>query len=583
MLKQLIKICLDVILTAIFGIICGVITALAALGFVGLINTLNDLLLISARSRMMMAESIWLPVATVLVPCLGGLIVGSLWRFIPDRRPHGPSDAISSVQISNGTMPLKTGLITALGAALSLGSGASVGQYGPLVHLGSTLGSNLGAALGLVSTPLNQLRTIGLGCGSAAAIATIFNAPIAGLVFAHEVILRHYSLRTFTPVAVAAASGYVIANVIFDQPPLFRIAPVGIVRPEEFAGFIVLGIGGALVALAFMRAILWSGRLAAGWQAPQALKPAVAGLLLGLVALELPDILGAGKEVLRFAIIEHAFSSYELVLILIAKLLLTALCIGFGFAGGVFSPALLIGIVFGALMGNNAELIWGAEHSHVAVYAICGMVAVTSPVIGAPLTMILIVFELTRNYDLAIAAMVSLVFANMVSHRLFGASLFDVQLAARGLDLSLGRDKVILNHRLIADYISQDFIRIRPEQTLAEIKAILIAEQQSEAYVLDSTQHYIGTLTLHHVLALEQQGITLSDPAHAHATPEHLILSADTSIWTAMEQLGEFVGESIPVVRDSEHNELIGVVFEATLVNAYLDTMYTIRREEHAN
>ena len=572
-----------ILIVALFGITCGVTASLCALGFVWLINFLSDVLLISSRSRMMSEGGTLLMLATVAAPTLGGLLVGWLWRTLPEQRPHAPPDAIQAVQTACGVMPLKSGLITALGSIISLGSGASVGQYGPLVHLGSTLGSNLGAALERLFGSAQNLRVIGVGCGSAAAIATIFNAPIAGLVFAHEVILRHYSLRTFAPVTVAAVCGYVIANIIFEQAPLFHIESANVERAEEFAAFILLGISGAGVAIVFMRAVLMMGRVAARWTGPASLKPALAGFVVGLVALGLPDILGAGKEILRFAIIENAFSPAELTVLLIAKLVLTALCIGFGFAGGVFSPALLIGILFGALVGNSAEWVWGPEHSHIALYAICGMVAVTSPVLGAPLTMILIVFELTRNYDLTIAAMVSLVFANMVSHRLFGPSLFDVQLANRGLDLSLGRDKVILDQRPIDAYISQDFTRARPEQTLAQIKAILIDAQQSEAYIVGGHKRYYGTISLQRLLALEQQGTDLSQSAESHATPEHLVLTAGTSIWTAMEQLGEFVGESIPVVRDQRSRELIGVVFEAALVKAYLDTLYSIRQEEHAN
>ena len=147
----------------------------------------------------------------------------------------------------------------------------------------------------------------------------------------------------------------------------------------------------------------------------------LAGAMLGLAAIWLPDILGIGKETLRFAVIDHAFVPGELAFLLVAKILATALCIGFGFAGGVFSPSLLIGILFGALAGNGAELVFGDLRSDLAIYAICGMVSVTSAVIGAPLTTILIVFELTRNYDLATAAMVSVVFSNLVSYRVFGS------------------------------------------------------------------------------------------------------------------------------------------------------------------
>ena len=569
---------LRILSIAVFASLIGSIASLAAIGFVELVGLLNHWLLISPRSRVMVADSIWLDVATVAVPATGGLLVGLLWYLVPERRPHGPPDAIRSVQTLDGAMPFKIGLLSACGSIISLGSGASVGQYGPLVHLGATLGSWFGR-------PFHQSRylsVVGIGCGAAAAIATAFNAPIAGLVFAHEVILRHYSLRAFAPVTVAATIGYVIANVVFEQPPLFRINPVALGNAGEYLGFMLIGVGGALIAVLFMRSVLLAGKLASRWQVPLYLKPMSAGLALGVIALWLPDVLGVGKEVLRFATIEHAFSAPELAILLCVKLFVTALCIGFGFAGGVFSPALLIGILFGALAGNGAEILLGDARSPIALYAICGMVAVTGPVIGAPLTTILIVFELTRNYDLAMACMVSVVFANLVGYRLFGRSLFDVQLAARGVDLSLGRDKAILDNRPITPYISQAFTQVTPGQTLQQVKAALIDDNHSEAYVVDSVGCYRGTLILQRILLLEQQQISLSCNATDYAEPEHLIMLSDTSIWTAMEQLGDFVGESIPVINNDEEGVLIGVVFEAALVKAYLDTMYEIRREEHA-
>ena len=313
------------------------------------------------------------------------------------------------------------------------------------------------------------------------------------------------------------------------------------------------------------------------------LKPMLAGAVLGLVAIWLPDILGIGKETLRFAVIDHAFAPGELAFILVAKILATALCIGFGFAGGVFSPALLIGILFGALAGNGAELLLGDTRSDIAVYAICGMVAVTSAVIGAPLTTILIVFELTRNYDLATAAMVSVVFSNLVSYRIFGRSLFDVQLRVRGFDLSAGRDKVILDHRLIEDYISRDYIALAPNMTLGEARSRLLAVRGHEGYVIDAGGVYLGTVKLEDIVTCGEDGGPASDTAVGRlAKQEALILTAKTSVWAAMEQMGDFVGESIPVLEEGDGGRMLGVVFEAAIVKAYLDSVNEIRREENA-
>lgn len=560
----------------LLGFVIGCVVAVAAVGFVDAVGWLNDRLYISPRSRMLAPDDSWLMIVTVAVPTVGGLAVGLLCRMIPEQRPHGPADAIqAAAQSLEGRMPVKGGLITVAAACLSLGSGASVGQYGPLAHMGASLGSWISRVAGAT----RYFGTIGVGCGAAAAISTAFNAPIAGLVFAHEVILRHYSLRAFAPITVSATLGYVVANVVFERPPLFRIEDVEIASPYEFIAFIVLGIGGAIVAMLYMRAILQAGRLSQGLGFPGPLKTALAGMVLGIVALELPDVLGIGKEVLRFAIIENAMSAPELALILVAKLLLTALCLGFGFAGGVFSPALLIGVLFGALAGTGAEWVFGDNRSHIAIYAVCGMVAVTSPVIGAPLTTILIVFELTRNYDLATAAMVSVAFANLIGYRIFGRSLFDVQLLQRGIDLSLGRDKVIVGQRSIREFVEQDYTAVAPSSSLSGTRDALIADRRSEAYVVNESGEYAGMISMNRLVELAASGQSLEARAAGFAEPEGLVLSPEDSIWDAMSRLDGFVGESIPVVEDGK---LVGVVPEATIVRAYLQTLDEVRREENA-
>ena len=564
---------------AVLGMVVGVLTSLAAIAFVELVFALNDWLLIAPRSRFMVDDTRLLLLATVCVPALGGLVVGVLHRFIPERRSHGPPDVIRAVQGLDGRIPARSGFLSALASVVSLGAGASVGQYGPLAHLGATLGS----LVARISRDGRWMATVGVGCGVAAAISTAFNAPIAGIVFAHEVILRHYSLRAFAPITVAATMGYVVANVVFERPPLFRVEAIDVGFAPEVLGFILIGAAGAFVAVLYMRAILFSNRLAQRLPVADWLKPMLAGAVLGLAAIWLPDILGIGKETLRFAVIDHAFAPGELAFLLAAKILATALCIGFGFAGGVFSPALLIGILFGALAGNGAELVLGELRSDVAIYAICGMVAVTSAVIGAPLTTILIVFELTRNYDLATAAMVSVVFSNLVSYRIFGRSLFDVQLRMRGFDLSAGRETVILDHRLIGSYVTGDYTALAPDMPLGEAKARLLAVRSHEGYVVDAGGAYLGTVKLEALVSLEESGGLGPETAVARlAEREALILTPKTSIRAAMEQMGDFVGESIPVLEEGDGGRMLGVVFEASIVKAYLDTMNDIRREENA-
>lgn len=565
----------SLIAVVVLGLGVGSVAALAALGFVETVLWLNDLLFISPRSRVAIDASGWLLALTVAVPTLGGFLVGLICAAMTDRRPHGPADAILATHRDGAFLPARAGVLSALAAVLSLGVGAPVGQYGPLVHIGSTLGSWGAKWLG----GRRYFATVGIGCGAAAAIATAFNAPVAGLVFAHEVILRHYSLRAFAPISVAATSGYVFSAVIFERAPLFRIESFDIGNPYEYLGFILIGVAGAAIAVAFMQLIFFSARNAKRLPIPGVLKPALAGMAVGLVAIELTDVLGIGKELLRFAVIDGAFRPSELALLLVAKMGLTALCLGFGFVGGVFSPAVIIGVLFGALSGLGAEWVFGPDRSPVAIYAICGMVAVTSPVIGAPLTSILIVFELTRNYDLATAAIASVAFANLLGYWWFGRSYFDRQLLGRGVDLTLGRDKVIIEQQVIGDWVSNAYTEVTATLSLAEVRQRLISGQRSEAYVVDEERHYLGTLSLQRIEQVLDSGAGCSELAVFYAKRETLTVAPDDSLWDVMIRLEDFIGESIPVI---ENQRLLGVVYEASIVRAYVETLGRIRREENA-
>ena len=336
----------------LLGLVTGVVVAVIAVGFVEVVLALNDLLFVSPATRTGLDDERWLIVLALAVPTVGGLLVGLLSLALADRRFQGPSDAIRAAHVANAEMPVRSGLVSALAAGLSLSAGASVGQYGPLVHLGASIGSWVRRFV-----PSDRsLGTIAIACGAAAAISAAFHAPIAGLVFAREVILRHNSLRAFAPIAVASTVAYVIAHIVLQRQPLFQISDHIVASPWEYVVFVAIGLAGALLAIAYMRAIRIASTLAQRLALPQPFKTMLAGLALGIAGLQVPEVLGIGQDVLRHAMTGEIYGIADLAIILVTKLLLTAICLGFGFAGGVFSPALLIGVLFGALVGNPTLL-----------------------------------------------------------------------------------------------------------------------------------------------------------------------------------------------------------------------------------
>lgn len=556
---------------SLVGLISGLITAFATIGFVELVQYLNQVLYVSAASRAEIGGGrLWLITASVLT--IGGLIVGLTMRYgVAGGQQTGPADTIYAVQLHEKLPSPITGVSSTMASILSLGCGASVGQYGPLVYLGTLVGQ----LTNRLPFGLSDVRSIAIACGVAASISTAFNAPIAGLIFTHEVILRHYSLRMFTAVTVASASGYLVANVVFEHPPLFLIEFEGAFRWVEFFLFALEGIACGILAVAFMKLLQYTIQLAGRVKTPAALKPMIAGFMLSLVAIQVPEVLGAGQEVFSQATLGGVYGADALLLILVVKLLVTVMCIGFGFAGGVIFPALLIGVLFGALF---ALLVPGqllSDYSGVPVYAICGMMALMSPVIGAPMTALLMVFELTRSYEITIAAMVAIVFANLVAYQWYGRSLYDFQLSQRGIDLSLGRERAYLLHHTVADLITDSLPVVHQDISLSELRERMAQKSTASAVVVDSDNRYLGLVMQHQLHDQHDNNRVGSIDIEKGAE-----FDENTSIWDAMETMRGYIGEALPLV-DSASGRYLGAIPEAVVINAYLDASHELRREEH--
>ncbi|MFT5220897.1 MAG: CIC family chloride channel protein [Planctomycetota bacterium] len=554
----------------LIGLMTGSIASMATIGFIEVVGYLNQLLFVdfNQRATLNAAELRWV---TIGVLTIGGLVVGLLLRYGAENSNLGPTDVIQAAQLREECPSPVAGACSTLAAILSLGCGAPVGQYGPVVYLGSLVGQ----ITNRLPLPIRDIRNIAIACGVAAAISTAFNAPIAALIFTHEVILRHYSLRMFAAVTVASASGYLIDNTVFDSPTLFLVELSTDIQAPEFLLFAIEGIACGILAVIFMRLLEFFGRTAQRLNIAAPLKPMLAGFILSLVVLQIPEVLGAGQDIFRQTFISDSFSASFLLSILVAKLIVTTLCIGFGFAGGVIFPAMLIGVLFGALFALSVPPLFLAEYSDVAVYAICAMAALMSPIIGAPMTAVLLVFELTRNYEITIAAMITIVFANFVSHHWYGRSLYDRQLLARGVDLSRGREPAYLMRHKVGEYIGQTLPVIEHSQTVDDLNELMAQSKTPCAVITDHEGIYQGQIFQHQLLEIDSnRTLTQIEILPGKSFTE------ETSIWQAMKVMRNYLGEAIPVI-EKDSGRYLGSIPEATIIGAYLDAGDELRREEY--
>ena len=483
------------------------------------------------------------------------------------KRWAGPADSIYAAHQVNEPLDIKTGFASTLAAFTAASGGASVGQYGPLVHFGATMGIWVKR---FVSSRLSH--EVYLGCGVAAAISAGFNAPIAGVIFAHEAILRHFSLRTIAPITVASIAASALGNQWFPHPITFEINSAVPPLAEIVPVLVLLAPLFSLVAVCFMWSLRYSAKRAANSTLSPVVLPFVAATICGLVGVWIPQILGLGFASMN-SMIAGEFALSLLVAVLIAKLLMTALCIGFGLFGGVFSPSLFIGVASGALAGQLLTLFGFADIA--SIISVAGMAAVSSAVIGAPITAVIIILELTQSYTYAVAVMVSVMLCSLITHRLFGHSFFDRQLLDRGINLLKGREAIALRQLTVAAFSSQNYVSAGTETTGQSLCQQLKDRGQTEAYIVDREHRLLGKISLYAALEAGES------PIETFIDSEPVSLYAHNTLDDAIYKVRDFVGESLPVI-DAETGRLQGSITESALFQAITNVQKQARKLELA-
>ncbi len=379
------------------------------------------------------------------IPILGGLVVGLILdRFTDDGRVRSVADVIESAALDEGRVEVRRGFVSALASMITLSTGGSSGREGPVVHLAAVLSTCVCRWIKANGITARDL----LGCAVAAAVSASFNAPIAGALFALEVVLRHFAVHAFAPIVIAAAAGTVISRLALGDVTEFTLSGQNALAfYVELPAFLLLGIVCGLVAVVLMKAIFWADDFASHLQArtgvPRFLRPAVAGSLLGLIAIWYPHIIGVGYETTSDALTGNLLL-HEAIVFVVLKVVAVAITIGGRMGGGVFSPSLMVGALTGLAFGVIATSIFPNVSGEGTLYALAGMGAVAAAVLGAPISTTLIVFELTGDWQTGLAVMVAVSLSTTISSRLVDRSFFLTQLERRNVHLAAGPQAYLL-------------------------------------------------------------------------------------------------------------------------------------------
>lgn len=547
----------------LMALFVGFLTGLGAIAFAELVDLVDwftfDLVLDSWLKDM----PDW---KIVLAPMIGGLLVGPLTqRFAPEARGPGVSQVLYDVETRQGRIAPRVSLTKSVASALTIGSGGSAGREGPIIQIGASIGSSVAQLLRLSDENTRLL----LASGAAGGIAATFNAPIAGVFFALEVVLRSFTTRNFSVVVLASVVATVTAVSFRGDDPTILIPEVGFEHVAEIVFYAGLGVLAGVTSVAFIRFLYWTGdRFTALRYPPALLLPALGGLIVGLLALADDGILGTSSAQLAELLTEETAINTALLLLLL-KLVATSITIGSGGSGGVFSPSLFLGAALGAAYGGVLHNLIPELTASPNAYATAGMAALVAGTARSPITAVLIIFELTRDYAIILPVMTASVLATFVSQILWQYNIFTQRLAREGVLIDEEQLPVnVMQSLRVADAMRPAMLTVAPDALIDDIARSISSDHDAVALVVDDDGRLHGIITDTDVNSAIAEGAT-DLVASDICTTEPTTIYPDQSLH---EALAVFAGRSmhaLPVTLRDQPDVPTGVLRRADITNAY--------------
>jgi CIC family chloride channel protein len=479
----------------------------------------------------------------LLAPVVAGLLYGPLVdRFAREARGHGVPEVMLAVAERGGRIAPQVALIKSLASALCIGGGGSVGREGPIVQIGSALGSTLGQILRLPDTRLRLL----VACGAAGGISATFNAPIAGVFFALELILRDFETASFGTVVLASITADVIGRAAFGGSAFLTLPSFHLVSYLEFLLYAALGLLAGGVGVAFIRVLYGTEDLCdALWHGPEWLRPAVGGLLLGLLLLVVPQMYGVGYPVLESGI-RGQYVLWFLLVLMLAKMMATSLTIGIGGSGGVFAPSLFIGAMLGTAFGDVVHQLLPTLTAPPGAYGLVGMGAVFAGAARAPITAVIIIFELTGDYTIILPLMFAIVLATGLSNLLSRDTIYTLKLRRRGIDILRGRAANLMEVLRVGTAMQPLPVGVPQHLALHRLIERFTAEGREALPVVDGQGAYRGTVTVQEVeQAMRDNALDVQAGDLATLTPA---LTTDQTLEQALGLLVRTDRPGLPVL-----------------------------------
>ncbi len=563
------------------SLIVGICSGVGAVLFRRLIDWLQNLAYQDISG--LMQE--YYPLHLILIPAIGGAFVGPLiYYFAREANGHGVPEVMESLELRGGRIRPRVVVVKSLASSICIASGGSVGREGPIAQIGSALGSIVGQVLRLSA---DRVRTL-VACGAAGGIAATFNAPIAGAVFALEVLLRRFGSVYFGAVVISAVTADVIAHYFEGDQRTFLTPDYALNSPWELLLYTLMGILAALAAVGFSRLLYFSEDMWRLVRVPEPTKPILGGIMLGVLGIfsfqidGFPRVFGVGYDTIESSLFSQLTLQVTFGLLLL-KLLATTLTLGSGGSGGIFAPSLFMGAMLGGTFGHMAHSMFPETVAPSGAYALVGMAAFFGGVAHAPITAILILFEMTGDYQIILPLMLATVVSTIVSRNVSRDSIYTLKLKRRGVVLSEDTQAIDLMQGVTAGMaMNRETDEAQLDMQLVELMSTFSSTHYHALPVIKQNSELAGLVTIKELDQLRTHGSleskTVADILSVKNTPTIL---PHQPVWMALRHLEDKGEGCVPVVAETGSKKLLGVLRRIDIIRAYNKAVSERAQDQH--
>ncbi|MBN1633412.1 MAG: chloride channel protein [Ignavibacteria bacterium] len=505
----------------------------------------------------------------LLVPVIGGVIVGPMvYFFAPEAKGHGVPEVMASMIQKGGRIRPRVALIKALASSVTIGTGGAAGREGPIIQIGASIGSTVGQILNF---PTRRIKTL-VGCGAAAGIAAAFNAPIAGILFALELLLMDFSAEKLIPIAISSVISTTISRNIEGNFAAFITPQYSLVSPYELLFYVILGLFAGIISYLFIKTLYFSEELFdEKIKIPGYFKPAIGGLLLGCIGIFFPQVLGMSYDSMNLALQGKVLIMSSLILIF-AKIIATSVTLGSGSSGGIFAPSLFMGAMLGSMFGGVINNFFPDISANSGAYALVAMAGLVAGTTRAPITAFIIVFEMTANYQIILPLVIVCVISTLISAKLSRESIYTLKLVLKNINLQDGVETNVMESLLVKDIYKKNIDSVDTLNNLEDILDKSIRNSNQVLPVTNSNGLYEGIISITEFLLLFKNREQLNELIIAKdiMNTKVIPLVPEDNCHNAIDRMKTYNIDGIPIVNNHNDRKLIGILWASDIHSQYL-------------